>query len=826
MKIRQAVLLLLLLIAGVCAFFIKGYMDKNVVVLKNGSVIIVDETWEDNGLVYYQIDNEVNFFRSVKVESYGKPDIDSSLRHLKFILARIFAKTNAEFKNFASETSASIKQNTIWVIVILSVTAFSIILLLGVHLLMGRRKTGEGVTRVQETPVNAHEPAADQSTEDGITRSDIISYFLMLFRHQIGADAQAPKRTKFLSEKSSGPNFVYELRIKHRGDWVRRRMTIGPIGEEAGSKSKCYYVIYDVHLVIKIPVKPITQFDDYIESIKKEGQIVDKLAPKECIIPRVSVVLNLINKLPGNTHLTADKLEEKYVSWLRGNTDYQKYLKIKNTFVFFMDFSKYYFLSHIVDNLHDVKNAIADEIFENADTIFDSQKFRGRYGKVHESISIEIRQVYNNCQAAIRQFLTDSGVSVNISMFRIQTWFLTHLAGKAVPVKEAGLSENLVKELNLLIELNFSKQMEAVETYRNTITEYVLKILFEQNKHQIAGIITNLLDLLAWLRTKCVAMRDLKPDNLLVAGDPSKYPLFLMNPSDYELGIIDVETAVDFDKSRHKKIEQPLLGGTPFYATPSHFFGNAVLSDAFGSLNQILHLQDWHATLVMIFKTVTGELMFEKTAKLFADIRNKIKFGQVQGLLDTEIVADVSRAFWRSALLEFQAKMRQKENALKSIFFVIPESTTRMFKKVLVRDIQLTAEKIKRCINTNSQNFFENPQSQDQLLKASAQKINQLRAEFENKVKSNPGASMNRNGVIPFFKYLLTLKLHSDQQNQLLKRLEQPNSKLSAHTLLAFMFNHLYKSMFREEWWVKTTPQERFSDANVDEATLEATIQN
>jgi len=40
------------------------------------------------------------------------------------------------------------------------------------------------------------------------------------------------------------------------------------------------------------------------------------------------------------------------------------------------------------------------------------------------------------------------------------------------------------------------------------------------------------------------------------------------------------------------------------------------------------------------------------------------------------------------------------------------------------------------------------------------------------------------------------------------------------------MFNHLYKSMFREEWWVKTTPQEKFSDANVDEATLEATVQN
>ena len=167
MKMRQAILLLFILIAGVCAFFIKGYMDKNVVVLKSGSVITVDETWEDSGLVYYQIDNEVNFFRSFKVESYGKPDLNSSLRHLKFKLSRIFAKTNSEFKHFASETSASIRQNTIWVVGILSVTTFSILLLLVFHLVMRRQPIRESVTRVQETQVKVLEedvPVGAEST--------------------------------------------------------------------------------------------------------------------------------------------------------------------------------------------------------------------------------------------------------------------------------------------------------------------------------------------------------------------------------------------------------------------------------------------------------------------------------------------------------------------------------------------------------------------------------------------------------------------------------------------------------------------------------------
>ncbi|NIV98310.1 hypothetical protein GWN26_03825, partial [Candidatus Saccharibacteria bacterium] len=158
-------------------------------------------------------------------------------------------------------------------------------------------------------------------------------------------------KTKALMDNASGSITVYELRIKHRGEWMRRRMSIGPLGEEAGSKSKCYYVIYDVHLVVKIPVNPISEFEFYNQSIEKEGQIVEKLAPKECIVPRVSTIMSMIHKLPDSANLPVDRLEEKYVSWLRRKAKYQKYLKIKNTFVFFMDFSKYYFLSHIIDNL-------------------------------------------------------------------------------------------------------------------------------------------------------------------------------------------------------------------------------------------------------------------------------------------------------------------------------------------------------------------------------------------------------------------------------------------------------------------------------------------
>ncbi|MGD9349118.1 MAG: hypothetical protein PVF71_05645 [Desulfobacterales bacterium] len=822
---RQVILTFVLLAVGAVALFLNSYMENDVVIMKSGAVIRVKRTWDSGNAIFYQIGQETFVAKKFEIDYYGKPNLRSLLKHARYEMSRHSRKNNNDFKDFAKDTSHSFGQKFTWVISILLVTFGCIMVLLVIHLIVNNRRPNTTPVEPRAKmakPVHVPETLPNDDAGEGITRSDILKYFLNVFRLQIGANANAPMKTRSLSDNSAGLNAVHELQIKHRGDWMRRRMSIGPLGEDAGSKSKCFYVIYDVHLVVKIPAKPIHEFEYYIRSIKKEGEIVDKLAPKECIIPRVSVLLNLIHKLPDSSHLSPEKLEEKYVTWLRTKTKYQKYLKIKNTFVFFMDFSKYYFLGHIVDNLHDVKDAIAEEVSENSETIFDNQKFCGRYGKPKESIGIEIRQVSDYCQEAIRQFLADSGAASNVSMFRIQSWFLVHLAGKSVSSKESGLSDNLVHELNLLIELIFSKHMEAVTAYRNTITQYVHRIRFEQNKPQMAGIITNLLDLLAWLRTKKIAMRDLKPDNLLVAGNPSKYPLFLMNADEYELGIIDVETAVDFEPKKAQKIRQPLLGGTPFYATPSHFFSNAVLHESFHDLNKILHLQDWYATLVMIFKTVTGVLMFQNTARLFADIRNKIKYGQMEGKLESEIVADVSRAFWRSALLEFQTKMNQKGGLLKSIFFDVPDTAKHMFRDVLRQDIEATATKIKRCVN--NQTVIESPQSQQRLLESTPAKIDQLRLEFENKLKSVRNRSEDHSRAIVLLKYLRTLKLHAEQQKQLLKRLERPTSRLTAYTLLAFMFNNLYKSMFREEWWVKPGPAEEVSDADVDEATLEATV--
>ena len=187
---RPTILLALLVLAGIAAFYANGYMDRSVVVLKNGTVIVADQTWESGDVIFYEVENEIYIVHKFEVKRFGKTDFESMVQHVKFIISRFSAETNSEFKNFAEDTSNSIIQNAVWVIGILAVTALGIILLVVVRLIKGRGPPIENLHRPQGDAELETIPA--ESGKEDITQSDIIGYFLNLFRQQVGADPQAP----------------------------------------------------------------------------------------------------------------------------------------------------------------------------------------------------------------------------------------------------------------------------------------------------------------------------------------------------------------------------------------------------------------------------------------------------------------------------------------------------------------------------------------------------------------------------------------------------------------------------------------------------------
>jgi serine/threonine protein kinase len=767
----------LLTVVGVAIFVYAS--DQQVVVLKDGTLIVVDDVWESESgaLVSYEVASETILLNRDEIKSYGK----RNLNHIRQQAARYILR---EF---------SVGINLIQNIFLLGLLLFVFILFFTMR--PGKKKEPEPVPdeKIKETVV-------PPEVKDGVpTRIDVVGFFLNLFKQQIGADPDAPVEYVPLMSKNSGPNHIYELRVKHMADWATRRMTIGPLGEESGSKSKCYYVIYDVHMVVKIPAKPVTDFEQYIESIKKEGDIVNKLIPKECIIPKVSVILDMISSsFPEIENIPSDSLEEKYITWMRKSPQNQKFLRINNTFVYIMDLSKYYFLSHILDELHDIKHLISREITENGEIIWEPTIFKSRYGTENDAI-FEIRDVFNRCAVNMRRLVDRAGITRTVSDYQIQSWFIAHLADGQISANgNSGYPENFIHDLNRLLKKTVSDHSKVVDVYRKTIKDYVYMSFFEQNKAQMTAITTSLLDVLAWFRKKRVSMRDLKPDNLFVAGDPARYPLFLKSAQEFSMGIIDVETAVDFEHSKYKKMQQPLLGGTPFYATPSHFLKNDMLVHKFGSLGKILHLQDWQATLVMIYKVITGELLFKQTARLFGDLRNMMIQANQPAGRDSEIFEDASRMFWHSAVVEFQEKIEDSGKALKSVAVALPESVQDMFSKVLTKELRSIALSIKNCVDT--QNIFVKDQIREVLLKASHSKVCQLKADMESKTKHSENPAEPRTEAIAFLHKLSDLKAQFVHHAYMKKQLSKPEASLSAHDILTFMFNVVLNNMYRSEW--------------------------
>jgi serine/threonine protein kinase len=770
-KIILSLILLPIVIVVGAAIYVSA-TDKQVVVLKDGTQKIVDEIWESGDSIFYEINDDIFLLNQNELKSYGK-------RNIGHLLNQFFKKRNI-----------SAELNLTQYIFLLGLLAFLLILF---FFKRSAKTKPQPVVEVNETVA----PPEEKVTDEVPTRIDVVCFFLNLFKQQIGADPDAPVEYVPLMSKSSGPNHIYELRVKHMEDWAKRRMTIGPLGEESGSKSKCYYVIYDQHMVVKIPAKPVTDFEKYIESIKKEVHIVNKLIPKECIIPKVSVILGMIHSFPYSEDTPPDRLEEKYINWMRRSPEYQEYLKINSTFVYIMDLSKYYFLSNILDELHDIKHLIAREITENAEIIWDPAKFKGRYGTENDAI-FEIRDVYNRCAVNVRRLVDRAGITATISDYQIQSWFIVHLADGEISPNGSGYPENFIIDVNRLVKKTIHDNLDVVNSYRKIIKDYIYLSSFEQNKAQMAAISINLLDILAWFRRKRISMRDLKPDNLFVAGDPARYPLFLRSVNEFSLGIIDVETAVDFEKSKYTKTRQPLLGGTPFYATPSHFIKNDILIHKFGNLGKTLHLQDWHATLVMIYKVVTGELLFDQTAKLFGDLRNMMIQANQSDNQQSDIFEDASRMFWHSAVVEFQVKTAESEKALKSIAVELPESVQHMFGKVLIKERKSIARSIKECVDT--QNILEKDQIRELLLRASHAKVCQFKADLENKAKHSENPTGARTEAITFLHKLADLKAQFGQHAYMQRLLTQPEAKVTVHDVLTFMFNVMLNNMYRSEW--------------------------
>lgn len=817
MRKGKTIFILLAIMAVTAAGMARDHLNRTVILLKSGRVIPVDRIWEAGTDLFYENEREIHFVSLAEIKAIEKQSVSQVIKTARGKVSDFFIGCATGFQNWSKQCFEYKRRagETLWP-VMASVTA-GVILFCGIRLIRARwLKTGTA---------SASSVPPDIVCSDLPDRTDLVHYFLNLYRHQLGAGPEAPAEFVQIAAASSGPERVYELRVKSGGDWVKRRMTIGPIGEDSGSRSKCYYVIFDRHLVVKIPSKPIVDFEHYISGIKKEGHIVEQLAPRQCIVPNVSVILSQIDFAAGGPFvagLPADLAEEKFIAWLRKNPEYHDYLKIKGTFVFFMDLSRYYFLGQILDDLHAVTDSFRAEIASTHDLIRYPAKFKDRYGVVNEAVGYEIRDLFNQCEAEIRQLLKASGNASGVTSHQIQAWFIRYLEKNNIGGTESGFPADLTAEVTAIFSRLFEKYRASVTTYLETIKRFTKRLSLEQNRLAMSGVVTHLLELLAWLHEKRVALRDLKPDNLLVAGDPQRYPAFLRSPLEYSLGFIDVETAVYLGKTGDSVIKQPLLGGTPYYATPSHLFPNAVLSSCFNDTARILHFQDWQAVLVMVYKIVTGELLFERTARLFADVKAKVLKAMRQGAPLADEFREASRSFWQSAGSEFRSKVKANESSLRRVEIEIPQNVYTMFTKVLQNDMAAIEGSIRSLVGLHAHFFTRD--CRKRLLRASYFRVCQIQEEVLSNARSVDPSPESIRSTRRFLQNLVRLKALSEGKRRMLTALRKSEGRTTVYDIAILMFHCTSKSMWCEDWKTFTEKPACQACSNTDELSLATVV--
>jgi serine/threonine protein kinase len=409
----------------------------------------------------------------------------------------------------------------------------------------------------------------------------------------------------------------------------------------------------------------------------------------------------------------------------------------------------------------------------------------------------DLRPIYTSFENRTREILLQHRMVDEISPFQIKEWFLICLAGGKLTEKNTGVKHVIASRIHGVVLSLFQHQFKAVDQYRKMVRHYVATKNFQQQKAQLSGLITNLMDLLAWLNQKKIAMRDLKPDNLLVAGNPSKFPQFLESPALYSIGLIDVETAVSFDSRDYSAVQQPPLGGTPAYSTPSHMLRNDTLVKVFGDLPQVLHLQDWHATMGIIYLVATGDRLFEQTAKILLQLKASIKDKAKKKSKPLETIAQASQKFWQYAMAEFDQKLKDHHKQLYAIEIIISETARPILFDTISDSEKRVAETIRQL--AASQKIFRGEKTQENLAAASYASISHFQLKFMDE-QAKQLSDKNKAAASHLLDELIYLKKQSAHLKSAAAALQKSVPIFKASELLNTMFTIVMVNMHQRLW--------------------------
>lgn len=628
----------------------------------------------------------------------------------------------------------------------------------------------------------------------GRTRSDIepiIDFFLDLFTVQIFGPRVTPEiaEARPVSDPRNAPN-AYELRVKSGKIEKCRRMSVMPLGGRVESKSMCYSVIYDEPMVVKIPPRPITEFSAYLAAIGREHQVVARLAPDiACVFPRLETILKKVPFLKLPPGLGPEETENAYIARLTEKPGLQQYLKIDGGFVFFMNLSRHGFFNRVIESMHLVEERVRHDIARNMPEAFeDLHAFESLYGDPGHPVYLDLCRLYAQYEDAVDRAAAKHGAS-SVPAYQRRQWFFSRLAGLRPQIESSGLPDDMPEKLHALTDELAAAAGPTIEKLYRIVRSRVRRKNFESNRMRIKGLTVNVIELLYRLKGRQVAIRDLKPDNMFIDRYLDGADHILADPSLYGLGLIDLETAVHLDAGL--PVQQPLLAGTPAYATPSHVFPNRVLGKIYPPpLSRIFYMQDWYAAVGIIFAIFTGRLLFVRTGRLMPEIIRAKRSAAKQTARVSGIYRNISGKFWKTAIEEFLEKTNLFRQRLDGLEIHLPGH----LKKFLTAEADLERRMIQDRMEALLENHPMLGRKQRQILAASHPAIaGYLRRQLSDPAHRSPATTAALSDLSRVARYKLRQAYLEDAGRKM-------SEAVSCRFLLSYIFDRAFYNMHPQEW--------------------------
>ena len=780
--------------------------EKQVIYIEGGEPVLVDRINQTDQFVYYEAGEKSGMFMNDDVTSVGSIQVKKKASVLSIIDRN--KRTLMEDMGFGQKAIGIADSRLI--VLALVFTLFFLVTLLIQKLAVAARKqavpqSSDGDSESSPEKSSLLPPREGESSD----LRNIAMFFLELYKLQKGVGKEAPARFSMTAGSTTRKMKVFELGIKGSSDWMIRRMSIGPLGEDTGSKSKCFYVIFDTHMVVKIPPVAVSDIEKYVAAIRREVQIASQLSPVTCIIPMASVVLKKVKSLPYESSLNQEQLEKQYIRLIEESPEYQEYLKIGDRFAFFMELTNSFFLGRVINELHESREKTGDELRESPDVAWNQEAFTARYGLAALPVFEELQTLYRLCENEVKRIIKDSGATEPIHTFQIKNWFLASIAGEPLNRKEQAMDAALLSEIENGISGIFKSNQQYVDDLVQLLKAQMARKTFTKSRLQIENISFNILQLLCLLKEKRIALRDLKPDNLFLDANPDDYPVFLNNPDDFAIGVIDVETAISLIPNRDGTIVQPLLGGTPLYATPLHLYKNHTIAANFGDVADALHLQDWFATIAIIFRAITGRNLFLRAARSFPAILKILKAGGSKSDPEEATVKAMSKTFWSAASTDIKSNLTTFSYSLNQLTLSVPEAMATTIKTELEREEACLHMAIGKHVSFSP--LFKSDKNRKFLLEASSDAITKQVDRWQDGRQLPDQHRHVAPKMVAFLNNLKRLKNGAADKRQAVAAIASPHHRITAYALIEAMYQIAFNAMYKSRW--KALPEKTGASA-------------